>query len=246
MAVLQHHDAVSGTSRQHVANDYARQLAAGWGPCEVCGVGPGKGWGLGEAGIERKGGDRKRRGQSSGWSKLPYGAGPGMREAETETGWSLEALMGGVWKGTEGRPGWESRADPWTFMLPPTGSPEQCAGAAQRLQGGLHLLPQPQHQCLSAQPDSEEREPGSGWRGGAGRQVGGTALETEDIGGGASGGGAPTEWLSRYLLVVKLIGRIGPLGGSVAGVGETKAPHGVLEHPRTWPSVVGGFQEGLL
>ncbi|XP_016074137.1 PREDICTED: lysosomal alpha-mannosidase isoform X2 [Miniopterus natalensis] len=35
MAVLQHHDAVSGTSKQHVANDYARQLAAGWGPCEV-------------------------------------------------------------------------------------------------------------------------------------------------------------------------------------------------------------------
>ncbi|XP_004635625.1 lysosomal alpha-mannosidase isoform X2 [Octodon degus] len=35
MAVLQHHDAVSGTSRQHVANDYASQLAAGWGPCEV-------------------------------------------------------------------------------------------------------------------------------------------------------------------------------------------------------------------
>ncbi|KAM9242884.1 lysosomal alpha-mannosidase [Dugong dugon] len=35
MAVLQHHDAVSGTSRQHVADDYARQLAEGWGPCEV-------------------------------------------------------------------------------------------------------------------------------------------------------------------------------------------------------------------
>ncbi|XP_060037774.1 lysosomal alpha-mannosidase isoform X2 [Erinaceus europaeus] len=35
MAVLQHHDAVSGTSKQHVANDYARQLAEGWGPCEV-------------------------------------------------------------------------------------------------------------------------------------------------------------------------------------------------------------------
>ncbi|XP_059552472.1 lysosomal alpha-mannosidase isoform X1 [Myotis daubentonii] len=35
MAVLQHHDAVSGTSKQHVANDYARQLAAGWEPCEV-------------------------------------------------------------------------------------------------------------------------------------------------------------------------------------------------------------------
>ncbi|KAM9241653.1 lysosomal alpha-mannosidase-like [Dugong dugon] len=35
MAVLQHHDAVSGTSRQHVADDYARRLAAGWGSCEV-------------------------------------------------------------------------------------------------------------------------------------------------------------------------------------------------------------------
>ena len=45
MAVLQHHDAVSGTSKQHVADDYARQLAAGWGPCEVCVAGPGaKGW----------------------------------------------------------------------------------------------------------------------------------------------------------------------------------------------------------
>lgn len=43
MAVLQHHDAVSGTSRQHVANDYARQLAAGWGPCEVRGSGQGRG-----------------------------------------------------------------------------------------------------------------------------------------------------------------------------------------------------------
>ncbi|XP_051050981.1 lysosomal alpha-mannosidase isoform X2 [Phodopus roborovskii] len=35
MAVLQHHDAVSGTARQNVVNDYARQLAAGWEPCEV-------------------------------------------------------------------------------------------------------------------------------------------------------------------------------------------------------------------
>ncbi|XP_055477049.1 lysosomal alpha-mannosidase isoform X2 [Psammomys obesus] len=35
MAVLQHHDAVTGTSRQKVADDYARQLAAAWGPCEV-------------------------------------------------------------------------------------------------------------------------------------------------------------------------------------------------------------------
>uniref|UniRef100_A0A8C2N314 Alpha-mannosidase n=1 Tax=Cricetulus griseus TaxID=10029 RepID=A0A8C2N314_CRIGR len=35
MAVLQHHDAVTGTARQNVVDDYARQLAAGWGPCEV-------------------------------------------------------------------------------------------------------------------------------------------------------------------------------------------------------------------
>ncbi|XP_076427994.1 lysosomal alpha-mannosidase isoform X2 [Peromyscus maniculatus bairdii] len=35
MAVLQHHDAVTGTARQNVVNDYARQLAAGWRPCEV-------------------------------------------------------------------------------------------------------------------------------------------------------------------------------------------------------------------
>ncbi|XP_075400920.1 lysosomal alpha-mannosidase-like [Tenrec ecaudatus] len=35
MAVLQHHDAVSGTARQLVTDDYARQLAEGWGHCEV-------------------------------------------------------------------------------------------------------------------------------------------------------------------------------------------------------------------
>lgn len=46
MAVLQHHDAVSGTSRQHVADDYARQLAAGWGSCEV------RGRDLGDMGVE--------------------------------------------------------------------------------------------------------------------------------------------------------------------------------------------------
>lgn len=35
MAVAQHHDAVAGTERQHVANDYARQLAKGWDSCQV-------------------------------------------------------------------------------------------------------------------------------------------------------------------------------------------------------------------
>ncbi|XP_008314774.2 lysosomal alpha-mannosidase [Cynoglossus semilaevis] len=35
MAVAQHHDAVSGTEKQHVANDYARRLAKGWDNCQV-------------------------------------------------------------------------------------------------------------------------------------------------------------------------------------------------------------------
>ncbi|KAJ8001680.1 hypothetical protein DPEC_G00171970 [Dallia pectoralis] len=35
MAVAQHHDAVSGTEKQHVANDYARRLADGWARCQV-------------------------------------------------------------------------------------------------------------------------------------------------------------------------------------------------------------------
>lgn len=35
MAVAQHHDAVSGTEKQHVANDYARRLATGWAHCQV-------------------------------------------------------------------------------------------------------------------------------------------------------------------------------------------------------------------
>lgn len=36
MAVAQHHDAVSGTEKQHVANDYAKRLAEGWQHCQVC------------------------------------------------------------------------------------------------------------------------------------------------------------------------------------------------------------------
>ncbi|XP_072458359.1 lysosomal alpha-mannosidase-like isoform X2 [Notamacropus eugenii] len=35
MAVTQHHDAVSGTSRQRVTNDYVKQLMEGWEQCEV-------------------------------------------------------------------------------------------------------------------------------------------------------------------------------------------------------------------
>uniref|UniRef100_A0A8C4Q1D9 Alpha-mannosidase n=2 Tax=Eptatretus burgeri TaxID=7764 RepID=A0A8C4Q1D9_EPTBU len=35
MAVAQHHDAVTGTEKQHVANDYAWQLSRGWLACET-------------------------------------------------------------------------------------------------------------------------------------------------------------------------------------------------------------------
>lgn len=35
MGVAQHHDAVSGTAKQHVTNDYARKLANGWQHCQV-------------------------------------------------------------------------------------------------------------------------------------------------------------------------------------------------------------------
>uniref|UniRef100_A0A3P9MSJ1 Alpha-mannosidase n=2 Tax=Poecilia reticulata TaxID=8081 RepID=A0A3P9MSJ1_POERE len=35
MAVAQHHDAVSGTEKQHVADDYAKRLAKGWQHCQV-------------------------------------------------------------------------------------------------------------------------------------------------------------------------------------------------------------------
>ncbi|XP_039626448.1 lysosomal alpha-mannosidase [Polypterus senegalus] len=35
MAVAQHHDAVSGTEKQHVANDYAKRLSRGWDQCQI-------------------------------------------------------------------------------------------------------------------------------------------------------------------------------------------------------------------
>lgn len=35
MGIAQHHDAVSGTAKQHVTNDYAKQLSTGWDACQV-------------------------------------------------------------------------------------------------------------------------------------------------------------------------------------------------------------------
>ncbi|MCI28184.1 lysosomal alpha-mannosidase, partial [Trifolium medium] len=34
LAIAQHHDAVSGTSKQHVANDYAKRLSIGYTKAE--------------------------------------------------------------------------------------------------------------------------------------------------------------------------------------------------------------------
>ncbi|CAF4964076.1 unnamed protein product, partial [Rotaria socialis] len=36
MGLVQHHDAVSGTSKQHVANDYAQRLSNGIDRAIVC------------------------------------------------------------------------------------------------------------------------------------------------------------------------------------------------------------------
>ncbi|RLV64017.1 hypothetical protein DV515_00017680 [Chloebia gouldiae] len=46
LALPQHHDAVAGTERQHVADDYARQLAKGWDSCQVGFGGQGQGLGV--------------------------------------------------------------------------------------------------------------------------------------------------------------------------------------------------------
>lgn len=35
MGVMQHHDAITGTEKQHVASDYARHLQKGIDECEI-------------------------------------------------------------------------------------------------------------------------------------------------------------------------------------------------------------------
>lgn len=35
MGIMQHHDAITGTEKQHVANDYARILSEGFRECEI-------------------------------------------------------------------------------------------------------------------------------------------------------------------------------------------------------------------
>ena len=76
--MLQHHDAVSGTSRQHVANDYARQLSEGWRPCEV------RGWGLGEA----------ETGRDWTWTRGAGAGGADLGRGVVEKQWPPEGLVG--------------------------------------------------------------------------------------------------------------------------------------------------------
>ena len=41
LAIAQHHDAVSGTSKQHVADDYAKRLFIGYKEVQTCSKIPG-------------------------------------------------------------------------------------------------------------------------------------------------------------------------------------------------------------
>ena len=113
--MLQHHDAVSGTSRQHVANDYARQLSEGWRPCEV------RGWGLGEAETGRDwtwtrgagaggGGLRKGRGRKTVAARRARGAG--LVKGGTERG------RGGAESGIARRPAGASRVELLLYTPP--------------------------------------------------------------------------------------------------------------------------------
>lgn len=36
LAIAQHHDAVTGTEKQHVANDYAKRLSLGYTEVKIC------------------------------------------------------------------------------------------------------------------------------------------------------------------------------------------------------------------
>lgn len=101
--MLQHHDAVSGTSRQHVANDYARQLAESWGPCEVPGRGQGTAGGWGRSGGGGGGSlEQRGRGQEGAWLK------PSRLAASNSLGVGLVGVgrrqeWGGTWDGVGDR-----------------------------------------------------------------------------------------------------------------------------------------------
>lgn len=98
-------------------------------------------------------------GRARGAGLVEGGAGPGMGGAE-----KAGARLGAGRRGGDALGG---RSIPSTLRASP-GSLEQCAGAAQWLQGGLHVLSQAQHQRLSAHPDLREREAAWTGRGGPG------------------------------------------------------------------------------
>ena len=121
------------------------------------GAGPGtEGAGPVRGAVENSG---VASGRARGAGLVEGGAGPGMGGAE-----KAGARLGAGRRGGDARGG---QSIPFTLRACP-GSPEQCAGAAQWLQGGLHVLSQAQHQRLSAHPDLGERELAWTGRGGAG------------------------------------------------------------------------------
>jgi len=174
VAVAQHHDAVTGTEKQHVADDYARQLAAGWERCQVWAGGTvgargarGRGRQLGVS-QRRVRGVNWCRGQS--WGRAPD---PGQRfGGELGSGWPEDGSQQ-PWPGAGGGdPASTRRYCPSLPAVPcdrvplPAAPGRQRAGQPQRQQGELCLLQRPQRQRVSPDGGGRPREHLGGTRGG--------------------------------------------------------------------------------
>lgn len=181
VAVAQHHDAVTGTEKQHVADDYARQLAAGWESCQVgpCHLFWGDRWGLGGAGPGLAVGCGPA---SHPWGKLVSGevnwflwrtGAGGCLQDEPLT---LASVLGTSWGlGSQSRGGRPASTPRYLPSLPPAprdrpllpAAPgRQCPGQPQRQEGELRLLQCPQHQHLSPDRGGRPRKHLNGGLGG--------------------------------------------------------------------------------